>query len=156
MEPQRTGGWPPTPIFFLVWAALAVAGFLLFQVNRNAAFKRKYFPWFAALAGAVFLGFMIVIGVPIEGLLFMAPFILLITYLNIRTTSFCDSCGRTTYNNTWFAKAECTRSIHRSAMLRISPRRLGHDRWKRQAAEHNPWGLKRRFGGKTANLKSAE
>jgi len=32
------------PIFFGAWIVLGIAAFALFYVNRDVAFKRRYFP----------------------------------------------------------------------------------------------------------------
>jgi hypothetical protein len=39
------------PYFIAFWVLLGVAGFLLFYVSNDAAFKRRYFPWFASFTG---------------------------------------------------------------------------------------------------------
>ena len=85
-------------IFMATWIALGIAGFFLFHVNKNARFKKKCFPWFVAFVGVLFIAFVAGMGAPLELLLFMVPFVALITFLNIRGTSFCDNCGRTSYS----------------------------------------------------------
>jgi hypothetical protein len=82
-------------LFVGVWIALALAGILLFYVNRNAAFKRTYFPWHAGLVGTLFLVFLVALGWPWELAVVGAPFVAIVTYMNVRTTYFCDACGRT-------------------------------------------------------------
>ena len=94
------------PIFFVVWVALGVAGFFLFYVSKNARFKKKYFPWYAILAGVVFISFGLMIGFPSEMLYLMVPAVALITFLNIKSTKFCENCGRTIINQMWFTKVE--------------------------------------------------
>lgn len=37
-------------VSFVVWIAVGVAGFFLFFVSKNVAFKRRYFPWYVILA----------------------------------------------------------------------------------------------------------
>jgi hypothetical protein len=38
------------------------------------------------------------------GILFLVvPAVVLISYLNIKVTKFCDNCGARLYNHTWFA-----------------------------------------------------
>jgi hypothetical protein len=94
------------PFFFAVWILLGVSGFILFYVKRDAAFKHKYFPWYVCLAGALFLGFVAASGAPFTILAFMAPFIALITFLNLRGTQFCDACGRTIIQQMPFSRPE--------------------------------------------------
>ena len=93
------------PIFFGVWVVLGIAGFLLFYVSKNVAFKRRYFAWFTALAGFLFLAFAAAMGAPVFMLAFMTPLVALITYLNIRGTQFCGACGRTLIQQMPFSRA---------------------------------------------------
>ena len=88
------------PIFFVVWILLGISGSVLFYGRRDVAFKRKYFPWYVCLAGVLFLGFVAAMGVPLPLLALMAPFVALITYMNLRGTHFCDACGRTRRGDT--------------------------------------------------------
>jgi hypothetical protein len=94
------------PIFFIFWIALGIAGSILFYFNKNVQFKKKYFRWYVILAGVLFTLFA-GMGAPWQVVLFfILPAVSLITFLNIRNTTFCDNCGRTVFNNTWFSKAE--------------------------------------------------
>jgi hypothetical protein len=98
------------PIFFGVWILLGVAGFRLFYVGRDVAFKRKYFPWYVGLAAVLFLGFGIATGLPLFGIAVMALFVALISYMNLRATRFCDACGCTVVQPMPFSRAEfCSR-----------------------------------------------
>ena len=98
------------PFFFAFWALLAIAGFLLFYVSNNAAFKRRYFPWFAGSTGLLFVGGAAAMGMPVVMLAIMLPFVALITYLNIRGTQFCEACGKTLLQQMPFSRAEfCSR-----------------------------------------------
>lgn len=83
------------PAFIIVWIALAVISLALFQFSRNATRKRRLFPWAVAFSSALFIGFMFAFGVPWVMVLGMTPFVLLIGWMNLRITRFCDSCGRT-------------------------------------------------------------
>ena len=91
---------------FILWILLGVAGFSLFYVSRNVAFKRKYFPWYVALVGALFLGFAAAVGIPVPVLAVMTPVVALIAYLNLRATQFCSSCGRTIIQQMFFSRPE--------------------------------------------------
>jgi hypothetical protein len=82
-------------VFIITWIALAVIGLALFQFSRNAKRKRRLFPWGIALSTALFIGSMFALGAPLGVVLGMTPFALLIAWLNLRMTRFCDSCGRT-------------------------------------------------------------
>ncbi len=84
--------------FTALWAILAVAGFVIFYFYRNAAFKRRWWPRYVISGGALFLGFMVVLGMPPFFLLFAVPFVALILWGNLQSVRFCDNGGRTTVN----------------------------------------------------------
>jgi hypothetical protein len=94
------------PIIFVVWIVLGIAGFALFYLNPNVAFKRRYFRWYAVVVGVLFLGFGAAMGIPLQALAFIAPFVGLIMYLNIRATQFCNDCGRTVIQQIPFSRPE--------------------------------------------------
>src|SRR5947208_16732928 len=94
------------PIFIGVWIMLSIVGFLLFYVSKNAAFKRRYSPWFAGLTGLLFIGIVTATAIPLAMLAIMIPFVALITYLNIRGTQFCGACGRTMIQQMPFSRAD--------------------------------------------------
>lgn len=94
------------PIFFVVWITLGIAGFFLFYVSKNVQFKKKYFPWYAVLAGVLFISFVSVTGFPLQIMFIMLPAVALITFLNIKSTKFCDNCGKTIINHMFFTKVE--------------------------------------------------
>ncbi|HEY4081017.1 MAG TPA: hypothetical protein VGM81_09990 [Burkholderiaceae bacterium] len=83
------------PAFFVIWAILAIGFSAFFYLNPNAALKRKVWPFAVIAAGLIFIAFVWTSGIPHEGLLFMAPVVALITWINIRTMKFCDACGKT-------------------------------------------------------------
>ncbi len=94
------------PIFFGVWILLAIVGFLLFYLNRNVAFKRRYLPWFLGLTGVLFIGFMLASGTPKFLVLIIAPVAALIMYMNVKGIQFCDACGRTLIEQMSFSRPE--------------------------------------------------
>lgn len=91
------------PGFFVLWIALAIGGFLFFNLEKDAAQKRLYFPRFVVGAGALF-ALVIALIAPWPAALLFLPFIGLISWLNIRMTRFCDACGRTLINQQWWTK----------------------------------------------------
>ena len=92
-------------VFAVFWVALGLASFLFFHFNRDAAFKRRVFPLFGVAAGLIFGAFLIYMTRGYSQVLFLAvPMIALITFLNIRCTRFCDSCGRTLYKQPVFTR----------------------------------------------------
>lgn len=73
---------------------MGVASAAFFYLNKDAPLKRKLFPPFAIGAGVLFL---VIVWADLggNGIFFLVPFVGLITFLNIRMTKFCDTCGRT-------------------------------------------------------------
>src|ERR1700737_2781954 len=89
-------------IVFAVWIVIGIGATCFFFGSKNAKLKRRVFPWFVIGAGATFVVYVILTTdrSPFELLFF--PVIGLITFLNIRMTKFCDSCGAMIFNQTWF------------------------------------------------------
>src|SRR2546421_10768874 len=92
-------------VFFAVWIVLGLGSAGFFFGSRNAKLKKQVFPWFVWGVGALFIIFLLLItGQPFM-LAFVVPAVVLISYLNIRMTRFCESCGATVINHAWFRKA---------------------------------------------------
>lgn len=91
------------PIFFGVWIVLGLisAGFFFF--NNNAALKRKVFPPFVIGVGVLFLAFVALMGFPAGMFFIIVPAIVLITFLNLRSTRFCNACGKTLINQNFLS-----------------------------------------------------
>jgi hypothetical protein len=93
--------------FMAVWVLLGLGSFLFFHFNRNAALKRRVWPVFIVAVGLVFGGFMYLsMGQQPQVLYLGVPAIILISFLNIRTTRFCDSCGKTLYQQPIFSRTQ--------------------------------------------------
>jgi hypothetical protein len=100
-----------TACFVVTWIVLGIGGFFLFNLNRDAAFKRKWFPRYMILVGVLFFffsttimalqsrSFFAALGI----LLVVVPATWVISYLNIKLTRFCDACGATLYHYNWFS-----------------------------------------------------
>ena len=89
-----------TVCFFGTWIVLGIVGFIVFSLPGDAAFKRKWFPRYAILAGILFVFFSSAIGVLGFGalaslgmLVFVVPAAVVFTCLNLAFTRFCDKCG---------------------------------------------------------------
>ena len=90
-------------IFISVWAVLGLISFLLFFVNKNAQLKRKIFPVFIIGIGIAFAGFVTWMFYPHPPYLIAYPAIVLISFLNIKMTKFCDECGKTNFSQNAFS-----------------------------------------------------
>ena len=94
------------PIFFGAWVVLGVISFVIFFVGKNAELKRKLWPPFVIGTGALFVFFVYQMDVGGEAMYMMVPAVIFITFLNLRATKFCDSCGKTIINQNFFVKPE--------------------------------------------------
>ncbi|MBA2344926.1 MAG: hypothetical protein H0V83_07580 [Rubrobacter sp.] len=93
-------------VFMVAGLVLMITSFILFHLNKNARFKRKYFPWFMILVGVLFIAVVIGLGAPLKYFLLIALLVASITFLDIRGTRFCDDCGRTIRNPLPFSRPE--------------------------------------------------
>jgi Na+/proline symporter len=106
---ESTGG-----LLWIIWFASSVliglGSVAYFRMYPDINLKRRFHRWFTIACGAgFFLLIILSMGVSPPLLLFSAA-IVVITYLNLRNTIFCDACGKTTYNYSWFSKIEyCAR-----------------------------------------------
>lgn len=98
------------PIFFGTWVVLGIVSFVIFFVCKDARLKRRVWKPFVIGTGALFIGFVYLMGFGGEALYIMVPAVILISFLNIRSTKFCDSCGKTNINQNFLVKPEfCSR-----------------------------------------------
>src|SRR2546427_1001949 len=108
------GSW----IFWvLVGAAVGVSAF--FQISRDAPLKRRWWPRWLLVTTVLFGLFgWYVAGVPVA--LFLIASSILMNWLILRRTHFCDQCGRTVSSYSLFHTParhcpECGASIGRAA-----------------------------------------
>ena len=92
---ESTGG-----LLWIVWFASSVliglGSVAYFRIYPDVNLKRRFHRWFTIAYGvAFFLAMFFSMGASPPLLLFGAA-IVVITYLNIRNTVFCDTCGKTT------------------------------------------------------------
>ena len=99
-----------TACFVGTWIVLGITGFIVFYLQRDVAFKRKWFPRYVILAGVLFVFFSTTLMVlqsrsfsALGVLIVVVPMVVIITYLNIKFTRFCDKCGATVFDSNWFS-----------------------------------------------------
>jgi hypothetical protein len=106
----------PFHFFVAFWGVLGAVGAYLFYFRKDAGFKRKYFRKYAIFTGVVFVTVPVFTGFPWQMLAISVPFVALIIYLNVRTTRFCDQCGRTNFSQFPFAMpkfcSKCGAKLH--------------------------------------------
>jgi hypothetical protein len=97
-----------TTAFVGTWIVLAVVG-LLVSRRMDAAAKRRWMPRGVVFVGVLFVLFSTTLAVlesrswsALGILIVLVPAVVLISYLNIKFTKFCDKCDATLYNHNWF------------------------------------------------------
>ncbi|WP_165231781.1 hypothetical protein [Aquisphaera insulae] len=97
-----------TTAFIGTWIVLAIVGFIASR-RMSAAAKRRWAPREAILVGVLFVFFSTTMTVlqsrswsSMSFLVLVVPAVVLISYLNIKFTKFCDKCNATLYNHNWF------------------------------------------------------
>jgi hypothetical protein len=83
------------PVFFGLWAVLGVFSAGFFFLSRNAQLKRKVWRPFVVITSVLFVAFVWAMGVPSQFMVIAIPAVALITFLNLHTVQFCNSCGAT-------------------------------------------------------------
>jgi hypothetical protein len=89
------------PLFFIVWLLLGIGGAIFFYGSRDAALKRRLFPFFIVFTSALFIGFLFYIQGRIPVVLAIA--VLAIGFFNLKATRFCDACGQMVISRMPFA-----------------------------------------------------
>ena len=95
---QRGSAPPPEFIAFMIfWVGLGLGSFLFFRFNHNTPLKRRVWLVDNVATGIIFGAFVFYSsGRQQPQILFvLVPVLALITALNIKTTRFCDACGKT-------------------------------------------------------------
>lgn len=90
------------PIVAGIFVVLGL-GNAFFFASKNAHLKRKAWPPFLIATAVVFFGGAWAAGAPAEALLFLVPLLSVSTFLGLRSTRFCDACGKTTMSQTPFS-----------------------------------------------------
>lgn len=89
----------PASVVFVAWVVFAAVGTYLFYIRRDAAFKRRYLPWYLSVAGSASLGAALVFGVPPLVVLLMVPVVVGFGAVNVALTRFCAACGQTMFGS---------------------------------------------------------
>ena len=104
-------------VFFVFWIALGLGSFLFFQFSRDAKLKRRIWPILIICIAIIFGCFVLYMtGGDARVLFIMIPAIILISFLNLRTTRFCNSCGKTLHRQPVFSRPQfcpyCGAQLH--------------------------------------------
>lgn len=93
-------------IFLGAWLVLGVISIAIFFIGKNVQLKRRLFAPSVISVRVLFIVFTYAAGSGGRILYVMVPAVALITFLNLRSTNFCDSCGRTIISQDLFSKPE--------------------------------------------------
>lgn len=86
---ERSSGW------WIGMMVISVLGLLLFFVNPNVEFKKRYFRIWIVFSGVAFVAFALGIGFPIVMVIFpILPMAAFVTFLNYKIARICGTCGR--------------------------------------------------------------
>ena len=103
-------------IFFSVWIAYGI-GTWAFMRRLSVSDRRKWHPKLVIATGVLFasfaLAFPLLTGtvwqtrvLAVTYVVIVLASVALLSWLNIKLTKFCDSCGATAVNSNWFQKFE--------------------------------------------------
>lgn len=85
-------------IFFGTWIVLGALSSYLFFIRNDYKFKVTYYKYFVILVAFLFIGFVVAVGVSPQAYVILVPGVALVTFLNIKFTQFCKTCGKTIIN----------------------------------------------------------
>jgi membrane-bound acyltransferase YfiQ involved in biofilm formation len=88
---------------WLVVATLIISMLAFNFLNNNASLKRRVFRWYIVIAGVMIGWWFYLLGGP-ESLLVLIPVFAVSAYISLKTTRFCDACGKTLMNQFTRAK----------------------------------------------------
>jgi len=98
------GALLPFWLIALLWVGYGTLGFY-FLFSRNLARKRRLLRPYVLGSGVLFLAVLIAMGFPPLMLLVALPFVVLVTFLNLRRgLRFCEQCGSTVWSIVPFMK----------------------------------------------------
>ena len=93
-------------VFFVTWVTVGVALAAFFHFSRNARLKRRVWPIAVIGTGTLFVAFVFALEkLNVEAMFFVVAVVALISFLNIRSAKFCESCGRTVVSSNPFSPA---------------------------------------------------
>ena len=96
--------------FFVCWIVIGIGGWVLIWRARSAERKRRIHRGMTFIASIlVFLLFVcasVAGGFPPQVLALAAPAIVVVSWLNLRFTTFCDGCNRMISNQLWWRRVQ--------------------------------------------------
>lgn len=102
---------PDGRLIFGYWLVVMIfiaasAGFFMLG-NATAKTKRKAFYWYVGVGGLLLAGWFYMLG-GLSGLLLCVPLYAVSSFICLKTTRFCDACGKTLMNQ-FFRARYCPR-----------------------------------------------
>ncbi len=84
--------------FVSIWIVLIISIGIFYFRGTNGALKRKWHPIIMSFNGVLFIIFAFCMGTPFRTLLFLVPFVAIISIDFITRLKFCDYCGDVVYS----------------------------------------------------------
>jgi len=108
---------PYFPVFMVTWVAFGIGSWLWIRTRPSADEKHLWHRRVTIASGFVFGAFITFTlfqwHQPFALLIFL-PFLVLITFLNLRFTFFCDACGKMSHSQQWFSSTyHCPKCGHK-------------------------------------------
>jgi len=100
---------PYFPVFMLSWIALGIGSWIWISTRPSADEKRLWHRRVAigaAIVFGVFITLLLVQWHQPSALLVFIPALVLIAWLNLRFTDFCDNCNRRVYKQFWWGRID--------------------------------------------------
>ncbi|WP_245905468.1 hypothetical protein [Photobacterium lipolyticum] len=81
-------------VLMVIWLGISAGSVMLFQRGSDVQRKRKLWPGYTIFSNTVIAGFIIYMQPPLLMMIGLVTLLLPLTWLTIRSTKFCDSCGK--------------------------------------------------------------
>jgi hypothetical protein len=92
---------PDERLIFAYWLVvvlfIASAACFFLSGRSSAKVKKKLFYWYIAIGGTLIMGWFCMLGGPMSLVVFI-PVYAIVSYISLRTTRFCDACGKVLMN----------------------------------------------------------
>ena len=93
----------PQHQILILGLVLSGLGYILFHRNRDAKFKRRWWPWYIVGSDLLYVLVLWRLGFkPMFGAILPGMFLVMLT--NLAGVKFCDACGRTIMLRNWTGK----------------------------------------------------
>ena len=94
----------------ILFAALAILLFYILSMERKASVKRKAFRWYIVLVSVLLIMYLGLVVESLALLVFAVPVLILLDFIWLKYTRFCEWCGKAVQTNLPYVdKENCPR-----------------------------------------------